>query len=437
MLNHFRIPPRTLSARLMMILLVGLLLAHLLSFWLVFYERTESSRGMMLHFASRDIGSSVAILDRLPAAERPQWLDKLARRAYRYRLEAIADGVPLDARAVRARVGPIVDELGPGYTPSTLSTASGHLMLQLHLHDGAPLAIDLSFSSPPLPVWLLPLLAVQFGALVAISWLAVRQATRPLAQLARAADALGRDARGVSLAEDGPLEVARAAIAFNAMQRRINDYLSERMRLLAAISHDLKTPITRMRLRADLMDDVPLREKFLGDLDAMQLLVQEGIAYARDGQGVTEAPCMTDMNALLDSVVCDYSDAGNAVRLSGYCERPLLTRPRTLRRIISNLLDNALKFGKDPELVFLPESEECVAIVVRDAGPGIPEDHMNDVLRPFYRIESSRNRETGGTGLGLAIAKQLTQQLHGTLSMRNRDGGGLEVRVSLPLKMES
>ena len=437
MLKHLCIPPRTLSARLMMILLLGLLLAHLLSFWLVFYERTESSRGMMLRFASRDIGSSVAILDRLPAAERPQWLDKLARRTYSYRLEVIADGVPLSVRAARARVGPIVDELGPGYAPSTLTTATGHLILQLYLHDGAPLAIDLLLSSPPLPVWLLPLFAAQFGALVAISWLAVRQATRPLAQLARAADALGRDARGVSLAEDGPLEVARAAIAFNAMQRRINDYLSERMQLLAAISHDLKTPITRMRLRADLMDDVPLREKLLGDLDAMQLLVEEGIAYARDGQGVTEAPCVTDMNALLDSVVCDYGDAGKAVRLSGYCEKPLLTRPRTLRRIISNLLDNALKFGKEPELLLLSEREECVAIVVRDTGPGIPEDQMNDVLRPFYRIESSRNRETGGTGLGLAIAKQLTQQLHGTLSMKNRDGGGLEVRVLLPLKTKS
>jgi signal transduction histidine kinase len=220
------------------------------------------------------------------------------------------------------------------------------------------------------------------------------------------------------------------------MQRRISHYLSERMRLLAAISHDLQTPITRMRLRADLMDDVPLREKFIGDLDAMQLLVQEGIAYARDGQGVTESPCVTDMNALLDSVVCDYSDAGKAVRLSGHCEKPLVTRPRTLRRIISNLLDNALKFGRDPELLFLAESEDRVAIVVRDAGPGIPEDQMHDVLRPFYRLESSRNRDTGGTGLGLAIAKQLTQQLHGTLSMQNRDCGGLEVRVTLPLQMK-
>jgi signal transduction histidine kinase len=439
MLNHLHIPPRTLSARLTLILLAGLLLAHLLSFWLVFYERTAASSGMMLRNASRDIASSVAILDRLPAAERPEWLGKLSRRGYRYQLAASPGAVALSAAEARQRVGPIIDELGLRYisTVSPTAGAASGLVLQLHLQDGSPLAVVLSFSSPPLPVWLLPLIGVQCGALLAISWLAVRQATRPLAQLAQAADALGRDAKGVSLAEDGPLEVARAAVAFNAMQRRINDYLSERMQILAAISHDLQTPITRMRLRADLMDDVPLREKFLGDLSTMQLLVQEGIAYARDGQGVTESPCATDMNALLDSIVCDYSDAGKAVRLTCHCDKPLLTRPRTLRRIVVNLLDNALKFGKDPELLFVSEGEAHITLVVRDAGPGIPEAQMNAVLQPFYRIESSRNRETGGTGLGLAIAHQLTQQLHGTLSLQNRDGGGLEVRVSLPPQMES
>jgi signal transduction histidine kinase len=437
--DKLRLRPRTLFTRLTLILFTGLLLAHLLSFWLVFSERTQSSMGMMLRFTSMDVASSVAIIDRLPAQERASWLAKLNRKNYRYGLEPISDSAPIDSRAVPPIVGAIITALGPGYasTASAKIITAHHALLQLHLHDGAPLSVDLSYSPAPLPAWLLPLLATQFAALGVLCWFAVRQATRPLAQLARAADALGRDGQGEALAEDGPLEVARAALAFNSMQRRISHYLSERMQLLAAISHDLQTPITRMRLRADLMDDVPLREKFLGDLDAMQLLVREGIAYARDGQGVTETPCVTDMNALLDSVVYDYSDAGKAVRLSGHCKGPLLTRPRTLRRIISNLLDNALKFGKDPELLFLSESEECVAIVVRDAGPGIPEDQMNDVLRPFYRIESSRNRETGGTGLGLAIAKQLTQQLHGTLSMRNRDSGGLEVRVSLPLKMES
>jgi signal transduction histidine kinase len=437
--NESRVQPRTLFTRLTLILFTGLLLAHLLSFWLVFSERTQASMGMMLYLVSKDVASSVAIIDRLPAQERSLWLTKLDRRNYHYELQPITDSAPVHSRSVPAIVRAIMGALGPGYTrtASVKIVAARHVLLQLQLHDGAPLSVDLSYSPVPLPAWLLPLLATQFAALGVLCWFAVRQATRPLAQLARAADALGRDGQGEVLAEDGPLEVARAAVAFNSMQRRIRHYMSERMQLLAAISHDLQTPITRMRLRADLMDDLSLRDKLLGDLDAMHLLVHEGIAYARDGQGVTEALCVTDMNALLDSVVCDYSDAGKAVRLSGYCEKPLLTRPRTLRRVISNLLDNALKFGKDPELLFLPESEDCVAIVVRDAGPGIPQDQMNDVLRPFYRIESSRNRETGGTGLGLAIAKQLTEQLHGTLTMRNRDGGGLEVRVSLPAMMES
>jgi len=438
MLNNLRLRPRTLFARLTLILFAGLLLAHLLSFWLVFSERTQSSLGMMMRFASRDIASSVAILDRLPAEERSSWLDKLGRRNYRYRLERISNGESVGSNPASQVVSSIINELGHGYANAAWArTASGHALLQVQLHDGAPLTVDLSFSPVPLPSWLLPLLAAQFAALVVISWFAVRQATQPLAQLARAADALGGDAKGRPLAEEGPLEVARAAIAFNSMQRRINHYLSERMQLLAAISHDLQTPITRMRLRADLMDEAPLREKFLGDLNAMQSLVQEGIAYARDGQGLTETLCLTDMNALLDSVVCDYSDAGKVVRLSGHSEKPLLTRPQALRRIITNLLDNALKFGSDPELLFTSEGEERVAIVVRDAGPGIPESQMNAVLQPFYRIEGSRNRETGGTGLGLTIAQQLTQLLHGKLSMQNRDVGGLEIRVSLPVTQSS
>jgi signal transduction histidine kinase len=431
--HKWRLRPRTLFTRLTLILFTGLLLAHLLSFWLVFSERTQASMGMMMRAASKDVASSVAILDRLPAEERSSWLAKLDRRNYKYRLESILGSSPIDSRTTPPFVGATLAALGPGYASTASAKVIGarHVLLQLHLHDGEPLSVELSYSSAPLPAWLLPLLATQFAALGVLCWFAVRQATRPLAQLARAADALGKDGQGEALAEDGPLEVARAALAFNSMQRRISHYVSERMQLLAAISHDLQTPITRMRLRADLMDDTPLRDRFIGDLKAMESLVQEGIAYARDGQGITEALHLTDMNALLDSVVCDYSDAGNTVRLSGHCDKPVSTRPQTLRRIITNLLDNALKFGSEPELLFAIE-EDRVAIVVRDRGPGIPPAQMGAVLQPFYRIEGSRNRETGGTGLGLAIAQQLTQLLHGTISMQNRDGGGLEVRVSLP-----
>jgi signal transduction histidine kinase len=432
--NKWRLRPRTLFTRLTLILFAGLLLAHLLSFWLVFSERTQSSMRMMMHSALRDVASSVAILDRLPAEERSAWLPKLNRSSYHYGLEPISDSAPIDSRSAPPILGAIVSALGPGYasTASAKIISARHVQLQLPLHDGAPLSVDLSYSPVPLPAWLPVLLAAQFAALGVVCWFAVRQATRPLAQLARAADALGQDGQGEALAEDGPLEVARAALAFNAMRRRISHYLSERMQLLAAISHDLQTPITRMRLRADLMDDTPFRDKFIGDLRAMQSLVQEGIAYARDGQGITEPMRLTDMNALLDSVVCDYGDAGNMVRLSGHCDTPVSTRPQTLRRIITNLVDNALKFGSEAELLFALEGEDRVTISVRDTGPGIPPAQMGAVLQPFYRIEGSRNRETGGTGLGLAIAQQLTQLLHGTLSMQNRDGGGLEVRVSLP-----
>ncbi len=298
MANKLRHRPRTLFTRLTLILFAGLLLAHLLSFWLVFLSARNASMGKRCCTSSRRMWQlwvkrlSIVCLPKSASSADQVGSQKPPLLAG---LEPISDSAPIDSRAVSPMVGAIIAALGPGYarTASVKIIAAHHVLLQLHLHDGAPLSVDLSYSPVPLPAWLPPLLATQFAALGVLCWFAVRQATRPLAQLARAADALGRDGQGEALAEDGPLEVARAALAFNSMQRRISHYLSERMQLLAAISHDLQTPITRMRLRADLMDDVPLREKFLGDLDVMQLLVQEGIAYARDGQGVTEAPCVT------------------------------------------------------------------------------------------------------------------------------------------------
>jgi signal transduction histidine kinase len=217
------------------------------------------------------------------------------------------------------------------------------------------------------------------------------------------------------------------------MQRRIADQLAGRMQILAAVSHDLQTPITRMRLRADLLDSAPLREKLHGDLNAMQALVEEGIAYARSAQGITELPCRTDLYALLDSVVCDYVDAGQDIHLTGRFDRPLLTPPHAVRRVIANLVDNAIKFGRDVEIAIEAEPAERVSIAVRDRGPGILLAELMTVLQPFYRIENSRNRETGGTGLGLAIAQQLVAALGGTLMLLNRDGGGLEARFSLPI----
>jgi signal transduction histidine kinase len=164
----------------------------------------------------------------------------------------------------------------------------------------------------------------------------------------------------------------------------------------------------------------------------VQVLVREGIAYARSTQGVSETSRATDLHALLDSLVCDYIDAGRSVRIVGRYDRPFVTRPHALRRIITNLTDNALKFATDVEIFAESKPPGRVSIIVRDRGPGIHPHELKAVFQPFHRVENSRNRETGGTGLGLAIAQQLTMALAGDLTLSNREDGGLEARLSLP-----
>jgi signal transduction histidine kinase len=277
--------------------------------------------------------------------------------------------------------------------------------------------------------WLPAALAVQLCIIAFFVWLAVKLATQPLARLECAANSLGSDLRGEPLPEDGPKEVARAAAALNAMQRRIAEQVAERIQILAAISHDLQTPITRMRLRADFLGDSDAKEKLQGDLQEMQTLVKQGLALARGRDEIEKQRCQTDLHALIDSVVCDYSDAGESLRFSGERGVTIFTHPQALRRIMINLIDNALKFGEDVEVAIDAQRSNGMTITVSDRGPGIPDEHLKSVFLPFYRVEASRNRETGGTGLGLAIAQQLASALRGTLTLANRDGGGLEARL--------
>jgi len=274
------------------------------------------------------------------------------------------------------------------------------------------------------------LLVLQLVVLAACCWLAVRLATRPLSHLARAADALGPDLKVERLPEDGPDEVARAARAFNAMQDRIRLYMTERLQILAAISHDLQTPITRMRLRVDVMDESPQGAKLQQDLQEMETMVKEGVTYARTMHGASEAPLRIDPDALFDSLVFDYVDAGKDVSLHGRIDTALVTRPQALRRIVGNLVDNALKFGGAAE-IRVASQDGHVRVSVLDRGPGIPAESLEAVFEPFYRLEGSRNRGTGGTGLGLAIARQLALAMDATLSLHNRPDGGLEATLVL------
>ncbi|PWF55231.1 ATP-binding protein [Massilia glaciei] len=387
------------------------------------------------YYLGKDLGLLLPMLDQSAPPARPALLQNRSRKAYRFTLAAPAPHAPSPLAKYNYEANELAAlraELGPRHPVAVSAAVAANERIRYHvmLADGSELTAAMLDEVIVYSNWGGVIFALQALATALLTWIACRQATRPLRRLSEAAELLGASMQCEPIAEDGPSEVARAAAAFNLMGRRIKDHLAERVRMLAAISHDLKTPIARMRLRADLTEDGALRTKLHADLDVMQVLVEEGIAYARSADRVTEEARLVDIGALLDTIVCDYTDAGHPVRLAGEA-KILLTRPNTLRRIVINLADNALKFAGAAEIAVHADPRGRLAIVVRDRGPGIAREHLKAVWEPFYRVEGSRNRGTGGAGLGLAIARQLTISINGTLTLANRDGGGLEATLTL------
>jgi len=426
--------PRTLASRLSLIFLVGLILAQALSFGAQFYERYESAKSTMLGNLETDVSTSIAILDRLPADERASWLQRLNRPNYGYVLGEGEPGTPMNMQEPPMAVASINEAMNPAYklTYTDIPGTQKHFQGHLRLSDGNPLTIDVRPTMLPISPWLPAVLLGQLALLIGCTWLAVRIAIRPLTRLAQAVETLDPNAHAVHLDEKGPTEVAYAAKAFNAMQARIAAYLKERMQLLAAISHDLQTPITRMKLRAEFMDESVEKDKLWNDLGEIEHLVREGVAYARSVHGATEATCRTDLDSFLDSLVFDYQDMGKDVQLDGKSATVIDTRPHALRRVLVNLVDNALKFAGAAEMHVQALTNGKLSVKVMDRGPGIAEEELAQVMEPFYRVESSRNRSTGGTGLGLAIAQQLALAIGGSLVLSNRQGGGLCAELTLP-----
>jgi signal transduction histidine kinase len=428
-----RLVPASLFARLTLIVLAGLTAAQLLSASLAIGERDDVNMGAMIDTVEVDLRTALALLERLPRAERAAWLPRLERRGYRFLAGSGEGGPPVEAGISTRLLRSATRALAPGYAISANAVPGAGERFQIHLRlaDGDPLSIEFR-PRPGLPLspWLPFVLGAQL-ALVALScWLAVRHASAPLRALADAADALGPDLRPAELPERGPSEVVRATRALNAMQRRIAGYVDERLRILAAISHDLQTPITRMRLRVDLLDDPGLQQRLAADLRELQSLVREGLDYARAMHGRAEAAVPLDLANLLDSIALDYHDGGAALRFAGAPCAIVRTRPKALRRIVCNLVDNALNYAGNAELVLDCTGPGAPVIRVLDTGAGIPEDMLEAVFEPFYRLESSRNRETGGSGLGLAIARQLAAALPATLTLHRRPTGGLEARLA-------
>lgn len=426
--------PRSMASRLYLIIFAGLMLAQGLSFALMLYERYESAVSVMFNTVEHDVGTSVAVLDRLPAQERPQWLGRLERDNYRYILGTGQPGSPVISARADEAVRRIAKEVSPAFhvRADTISTDPERYQVHFTLHDGSPLTLEVTPRITPVARWLPIVLAMQLLLLLVCTWVAVRLATRPLTQLAQAAESITPTADGPRMSEEGPTEVAQAAVAFNTMQERIARHLKERLHILASISHDLQTPITRMRLRAESLEEGGERQKILRDLHEMEHLVREGVAYARSAHGGAEVPVRINVAAFLESLVFDYQDIGKPVSLSDTVGGAAMVRQQALRRVLVNLIDNAIKYGGAAEVGAWRDAQGALCIAVSDRGPGIPEHELEQVLQPFYRLEASRNRDTGGAGLGLAIASQLVRAIGGDLKLANREGGGLSATISLP-----
>jgi signal transduction histidine kinase len=274
------------------------------------------------------------------------------------------------------------------------------------------------------------IMAIMAIIILAVSVWAVRRVTTPLAGLALAADRLGHDVSAPPLPELGTVETRQAARAFNDMQRRLRALIDNRTRLLAAISHDLRTPLTILRLRTEAVENEQERDRMLATISEMDSMIGTALQLARD-EGASEPRKQVDLAALLRGVIDEMSGAGLAVRMGVAAPVLYECQPLSLRRAVRNLLDNAVKYGKSAS-VQLYVAPRSIEIYVDDDGPGIPADELARVLEPYYRIEESRNRDTGGIGLGLTIALAIAQAHGGTVTLANRLHGGLRATIALP-----
>ena len=448
----------SIGNRIFVLLLAGIVVAIAATTWLASNERKSSLRELRFQHLADRIEQIVQAVDDIPPEQRAIVLTAAGNLGF----EATTVADMNDAIGANASTSPLVDilqsrlgherkisvqretECAPLYRERDDDRHGSRQetcrVVYVSLHDNALLRMRLHQPGEP------PALRgrggqggpfglqyiVLFLILIAIlAYLVARMATRPIRQLAHAASALGRDIDHPPLAEAGPTEIRQAAYAFNAMQSRIRRQIQHRTHMLAAITHDLQTPLTRMRLRLEKVTDPELQQKLIDDLGVMHGMVREGLDLARSMDSSEKIQAL-DIDSLLDSVCADAADAGQDVVLQGNTRAFVMAQPGALRRCLTNLIDNACKYGQLARVSIALEQQR-VAIRIRDRGPGIPEAELESVFEPFYRLEVSRSRDTGGTGLGLTIALNIAENHHGLLKLRNLAEGGLEVLLELPV----
>jgi signal transduction histidine kinase len=445
-------------------LLAGLIVSHAIGWWIYTADREQAVRAVGGFATAQRIANLTRLVQDTPAESRQRIVAALNDQTFRVALSvqpppiAITDG---DATVAEAIAAFLVERLslGSGHKPRVLASSAdgppiGPWQMMGHgpmmhgfggfggfrdLQVAIPLADDqwLSFATalpaggPAFSSQFLLSMAVMAIIILAVSVWAVRRVTAPLASLAIAAERLGHDVNAPPLPEAGTTETRQAARAFNDMQARLRRLIENRTRLLAAISHDLRTPLTLLRLRAETVENVRERDKMLSTIAEMDSMIGATLEFARD-ESASEPRRQTDLTSLLQSVVDDMGDASLPVHMQPADPIIYECQPAALKRAVRNLLDNAVKYGKAGS-AGIRTTARAIEIDIDDEGPGIPEPQLSRVLEPFYRLEESRSRETGGVGLGLAITQSIVQAHGGTLELSNRPTGGLRANITLPL----
>ncbi len=455
-----RLLPQSLFGRLALILLSGLLLAQLISTLLQFQDRGQrlfQASGMQ---SAERIAEIVRLLDGENESERQRLIIILNVPPLNVSLTTPVWPAPQAFRAdspsaqFRARLQNLLDKRYP------LKVVVSDKPLASSRHDNGTRMMHMEHMGMTAPEALIFLAQVQLsdgawvtfenrindeiftnstsllinlGALIIIvllvSLIAVRVATRPLTLLAQQADKLGSDINQPPLPETGPTEMRHARHAFNTMQSRLQRFIEDRSRLLTAISHDLKTPITRMRLRAEMLDDDEQRKNFTRNLDEMQAITSETLDFLR-ADDANENLQAIDVCALLETIKEDAMEIGQNVVIESCQLTPYPARPLALKRCLVNLIENAIKYAGSATIT-ASETDTTVSINISDSGPGIPEQQLDAVFEPFFRVETSRSRDTGGTGLGLSIARNIALSHGGEIQLVNRKEGGLAAILSL------
>jgi signal transduction histidine kinase len=456
--------PRSLFGQLFIAVLIGVLAATLISLFLVSRERDRTLVQASVREWSRRVVDMTASMQLLQPGERLEasaLLQNWPRSQFRRPrlppstlLEPLLEppGLPTPLPDFRQSLEQQLKfVLGPGYQVSVVPTSDAAKPALTLARPGAESferggqLYDVSVGIPggdnllfrlaqgqrgaPLPRALLFNLML-LALLVAVAvYLVTRGITRPLSDLARAAEAVGRDLRQPPLVERGSRELRDAARAFNTMQERMQRYVDSRTRVLAAMSHDLKTPLTRLRLRMATIDDADMQFRVDRDLDEMENMVHGALTLLR-GLNDDEPAEAVDLNELLGTLQGEFAEMGTPFEVHGRVRVLYAGKPMGLKRCLTNLISNATKFGGNVSVHL--QDGAAVVIAIRDQGPGIAAEHLARVFEPFYRIESSRNRDTGGTGLGLCIARDIAQAHGGALTLSNLPQRGLQATLTLP-----